>query len=279
MSSAAGGMVGSFGRVAVLCVDRPVHRHVHPHAHVLFKVGGADSHFRVGDRLFELNDQNAVFVNAWEPHDFPHARALPPALVLALYIEPEWLDAVDKGLGATRLPRLFSRAAAGLAPPILTLLHDLADAAMSRSGSNTPEERLLAQTMCELICRNSERSESGFSSRVGPAPTDYRIRRALSAMKRCRGERKPLARFAQEAGLSRAHFFEVFKANTGLSPLLFLNGLRMEDAYSSLFGTDKNLADIARTLGFPAPSHFTRFFRNNFGVSPSDFRRAVYSKL
>lgn len=277
MSSAAGGLIGSFGRVAVLNVDRPVHRHVHPHAHVLFKVGGADSHFRVGDRLFELNDQNAVFVNAWEPHDFPHARTLSSALVLALYIEPEWLDDVDKGLGANRLPRLFSRAAAGLAPPILTLLHDLADAAMSRSGSSAPEERLLAQTMCELIHRNSDRSRSKFGSRNTLAPTDYRIRRTLNAMKSACGERKSLDYFAQEAGLSRAHFFEVFKANTGLSPLLFLNGLRMEDAYSALFGSDRSLAEISKTLDFPAPSHFTRFFRNNFGVSPSDFRRAVHS--
>ncbi|MBM3565145.1 MAG: AraC family transcriptional regulator [Alphaproteobacteria bacterium] len=278
MSSAAGGLIGPFGRVAVLNVDRPVHRHAHPHAHVLFKVGGADSRFRVGDRLFELGSKNAVFVNAWEPHDFPHPRTHPAALVLALYIEPEWLDAVDRKFGATTLPSLFSRAAAGLSQPIRILLHDLADAAMNRFRSNAAEEELLARTMCELIFCNSNRGweKTGAKGRLFSA--DYRIRRVLNAMTRTRGEQKSLDYYSREAGLSRAHFFEIFKASTGVSPLLFVNSLKMEDAYAALFGTNDSLADISKILGFPAPSHFTRFFRNNFGVPPSEFRRTVFPR-
>jgi len=33
-----------------------------------------------------------------------------------------------------------------------------------------------------------------------------------------------------------------------------------------------NVSDIGARLGFAEPAHFTRFFRNHAGVSPSEFR-------
>ena len=33
-----------------------------------------------------------------------------------------------------------------------------------------------------------------------------------------------------------------------------------------------SVSDISHQLGFAEPAHFTRFFRNHAGVSPSEFR-------
>jgi len=82
---------GAFGRVALLDMDRSLVRHAHPHCHVLLKVDGDDTQFLVGDDVAPLTDDLAVLVNAWEPHAYIHDPRRKNALILALYIEPDWL--------------------------------------------------------------------------------------------------------------------------------------------------------------------------------------------
>ena len=82
---------GSFGRVALLDMDRNLVQHAHPHCHVLLKVDGADTQFLVGETVAHLTDESAVLVNAWTPHAYVHKPDQPRCLILALYIEPIWL--------------------------------------------------------------------------------------------------------------------------------------------------------------------------------------------
>jgi AraC-like DNA-binding protein len=35
------------------------------------------------------------------------------------------------------------------------------------------------------------------------------------------------------------------------------------------------VATVAHDLGFAAPGHFSRFFRQHLGITPSDYRRVV----
>jgi hypothetical protein len=82
---------GAFGRVALLDMDWSLVRHAHPHCHVLLKVEGADTQFVVGDTVYPLTGDTAVLVNGWQPHSYVHDPARPRTVILALYIEPEWL--------------------------------------------------------------------------------------------------------------------------------------------------------------------------------------------
>lgn len=107
--------------------------------------------------------------------------------------------------------------------------------------------------------------------------SDYRIRNAMELMSK---NPSPLGegdmgRIARQVGLSRAHFFELFRQNTSLTPRHFRNMLRMEDAYRKVTGEDRALGTISHELGFHAQSQFTRFFAMNHGVSPSTYRRAA----
>jgi AraC-like DNA-binding protein len=43
-------------------------------------------------------------------------------------------------------------------------------------------------------------------------------------------------------------------------------------AVKSVVHEAESLNTVSERLGFSAPSHFTRFFRDHAGVSPSEFR-------
>ena len=80
---------------------------------------------------------------------------------------------------------------------------------------------------------------------------------------------------ARESGLSRPHFYRLFRTQTGVTPQLYLNTLIMENALNALVTTEAPIADIGFDLGFSSQSAFTRFFAANVGLPPTDYRRAA----
>jgi AraC-like DNA-binding protein len=84
-----------------------------------------------------------------------------------------------------------------------------------------------------------------------------------------------LDKIARDAGLSRPHFYKLFRQQVGITPNIYLNTLRMERAIEFLTGSDRSITDIGFDLGFSSQSVFTRFFMANVGMAPTDYRRAT----
>ncbi len=58
-----------------------------------------------------------------------------------------------------------------------------------------------------------------------------------------------------------------------MSPLEYINLVRVQTACNYLKNTDESIIDIANKCGFTTPSTFNRNFRQVTGVSPSEWRR------
>ena len=81
---------------------------------------------------------------------------------------------------------------------------------------------------------------------------------------------------AREVGLSRPHFYKLFRVQIGLTPNLYLNALRMERAIDMLATSKEAVANIGFDLGFSSQASFSRFFISNGVVPPSAYRRSVH---
>ncbi len=77
----------------------------------------------------------------------------------------------------------------------------------------------------------------------------------------------------KKIGTSRTKFFTEFRQVHGLSPSAYLRCSRMEKAKNILENQSMNVAEIATYLGFSSSSHFTRTFKQYYGISPG-----LYSK-
>jgi AraC family transcriptional regulator len=107
------------------------------------------------------------------------------------------------------------------------------------------------------------------------ATLDYRIRRAIAHMRDNVSREMEMTDLAEIAGLSRSRFFELFRSCTGVSPHLYMDALCIDTATRIPAGTMRPLTEIAASLGFSAPGHFSRFFQQHTSVTPRDYRRAV----
>lgn len=271
---------GRFGRVALLDMDKPLIPHAHHHCHVLIKASGADTFFSVRDRLNPLTDDTAVLVNAWELHSYEHPGPMAPrTVILALYIEPSWLADIQRQLWVSAHPQFFPRPCVEIAPRIRKLADDLAmEMYFAEQISPQRLEAVLFDLMIAVIDPFSEwRNLRGIPYQHGASAIDPRIRRAMAYMRENLGAPVDMAALATRSGLSRAHFFELFRRSTSLTPNVYGNVLRMEAALQALSRRDTSLTDLSYRLGFSAPGHFTRFFRQHIGSAPIDYRRVVQS--
>lgn len=264
---------GAFGRVALLDMDESLVRHAHPHCHVLLKVEGSDTQFVVGDAVYPLTDDTAVLVNGWQPHSYVHYPERPRTVILALYIEPEWLTAFRPGWAASGAPGFFSHPSGDVSPHIHNLTMNLAADIVARPEARAAHEALLSDLMIAVIERFTPwRSFPASIREMSARGGDWRIRKAAASMRSEAGRDAALDSFARDAGLSRSHFFRLFEASVGVPPKVYLNVVRMEQAVDAVLNRSVNISDISHQLGFAEPAHFTRFFRNHSGVSPREFR-------
>ncbi len=269
---------GPFGRAALLDMNAPLVTHAHHHCHALIKAGGADALFQVQGLPCPLTDSQAVLVNAWEPHAYMHQQhAAATTEILALYIEPEWLETAMPG--SCRGTRLFTRPVITLTPRALRLALDLA--CSLRDGIADVDARLenqLAELMIAVIAPFYPAKRAPCPDvRIAAArmPGDGRIRRAMAIMQQNVGAGMDMGAVAARCGLSRAHFFELFRRTTSITPVIYSNELRMEVAFDRLACSPDPVASVAERLGFSAPGHFTRFFLGHIGVTPRAYRQAV----
>jgi AraC-like DNA-binding protein len=258
---------GLFGRVAILDFDRPLVPHAHSQCHVLIKIGGADTIFGVRDEVHPLSDDRAVLVNTWEPHSYPHPPGNTRSVILAIYIEPLWL-ALHRG-GGSQAPR-FTQSSVAVSSAIRRVANLLAAELVYGDGFDVMfVEQAIGELMAEFEPANDTAS--------GPCEEDLdrRIRRTLGFMREHLDARVELGDLASVVGLSRPHFFELFRRELHMTPNLYWNTLRMEHAVGRLADERVPVSDVAYSLGFTAQSNFTRFFRDIQGVCPREYQLAV----
>ena len=75
---------------------------------------------------------------------------------------------------------------------------------------------------------------------------------------------------AADMNLSRVQLYRKVKTITGSSPVELLRTARLKRAYQLLATSGKNVSEVAYEVGFTAPSYFTKCFKDEFGISPSD---------
>jgi AraC family transcriptional regulator len=86
---------------------------------------------------------------------------------------------------------------------------------------------------------------------------------------------EPLNRevLAEIAGFSVPHFHRVFTAQVGESAVSYVRRLRMERAGHKLRMGAVDITEVARAAGYESHAAFSKAFKQQFGLSPSEFRQ------
>jgi AraC-like DNA-binding protein len=77
---------------------------------------------------------------------------------------------------------------------------------------------------------------------------------------------------ARYAGVSRSCLYRAFQAEFGCSPSAYLIRFRLQRACQLLRHSSLSIGTVALSVGFEDPYYFSRAFRREMGVSPTEYR-------
>lgn len=273
MSTALAVHHGPFGRVALYNLDRSLALHAHREGHLIFHVQGPGGAIRIDEQTFPLTSGQGVTVSPWQPHNYICLDPENPSLYLTLYIKPFWFLEASRSANASLR---FGRSPIDVTDTICKLVYHISSAMLEEADDSFISGYLYELTQ-EAFDQSWQWIAEGASFTDCAAPVrDFRVRNSIKLMRERVSERVVLDRIARDAGLSRPHFYKLFRQQVGITPNIYLNTLRMESAIDRLVTSHDAVTDIGLDLGFSSQASFTRFFIANVGIAPSDYRRVVH---
>lgn len=82
-----------------------------------------------------------------------------------------------------------------------------------------------------------------------------------------------IADLANECHMSETHFRRIFQEKMNMTPVEYVNFVRVRKACELIDKTDISMEDVAEKVGFITPSTFNRNFRRIIGTSPYQWKK------
>ena len=101
---------------------------------------------------------------------------------------------------------------------------------------------------------------------------DYYIKEAINYIEQNFQNNISIEDIAAVCGINRSYFGKIFRNSIGRSPQEFLMNYRMVKATELLKLTSLSIADVGSAVGYENQLHFSRAFKNIYGVSPREWK-------
>lgn len=124
-----------------------------------------------------------------------------------------------------------------------------------------------------------------FKTTSGQSAIEFQYRRleqikpAISFMENHLAEKINLGMLSEETHLSTIQFSRIFKIITGVTPMDYLNQLRVQKAADLLLTTNETIIEIAMKAGFTDSNYFSRIFKKYRNITPSGFRKKYIKEI
>jgi transcriptional regulator GlxA family with amidase domain len=144
---------------------------------------------------------------------------------------------------------------------MLKIIHDQFGAKLSQEVMN----------MCLLthLRQEDDQQTASLAARLGTRHD--KLLQAASYLEARIEEPFDLDACAAHLDLSRRQIERLFHRYLSTTPVRFMNDLRLQRGRSLLSETDMKVTDVAVACGYASTSHFSKSFRQKYGVSPYRF--------
>ncbi|MET7276895.1 AraC family transcriptional regulator [Kribbella sp. NPDC005582] len=227
----------------------------------------------VGERvhLYRPGDYLVASVDLPVSGHFVDATVQEPALGMALVLDPALIADLLLHAGPGDLARPQAGPVPGIAVGKLT--DELLDSLIRivRLLERPRDQAVLAPMLKREIHWHLITGEQGAAVRqLGLADSSLNhITRAARWIRDNYAEQFRVEDLAKLSGMSASGFYRHFQTVTALSPIQFQKQVRLQEARLLLASHPRDIATVAHRVGYDSASQFSREYRRQYGVPPS----------
>ena len=228
--------------------------------------------YLIGTQRYRLQKDDIVLVSP----GVSHCPILPehlqePYVRDVVWISPEFMQRLSRDF-----PTLFAQQSAGL--PLLRTgntkwerLGDLFNAGISISQSDTPEREMALVGNTVTLLSQLFQATLHLKNRQTRAEKPELLERVIAYVSQNMHEKLVLEEVAQHFFVSQSTICQVFRSKTGTSFHRFVTQMRLITAKERI-AEGVPLETVSAQVGFSDYSTFYRAFKQEFGISPRQFR-------
>lgn len=235
------------------------------------EVRESQAQIRVRGKFYSMNQGQALFINSREEHTeiFPHDR---PSQFDCLVFTKELLNATFEETSLNPAEILVHRVDHCLQSDLIDSVRSLLELRDAYSPGRLAFECLSMELLMLLLerCPTTASVKLKALQNRGFYPSNIARAKKVLALNLANAD-FDLDDLAESAGISKFHLVRSFKARVGLSPIQYLNEVRIEYA-KSLLERHVPVSEVALRSGFQTFSAFNKAFKKKSGLPPAKYR-------
>lgn len=154
-------------------------------------------------------------------------------------------------------------------PMIVTLIRAIFDQMQQKAEYHQECVKGLVYALLFEIARNNGKRETA----AGGKSNALQLENALDYVEEHYAESFKIVDLANECHMSETHFRRVFQQKMNMTPVEYVNFVRVKKACELIDKTDISMENVAEKVGFVTPSTFNRNFRRIIGTSPYQWKK------
>jgi transcriptional regulator GlxA family with amidase domain len=148
---------------------------------------------------------------------------------------------------------------------------------ISDSHGGTLSANISEQFMCDRIRSQSDRQRAPLQQHLGASQP--KLIEAITLMEANIEEPISIDELSKLVGVSRRQLERLFQKYVNCVPTRYYMDLRLNCSRRLLLQTGKSIIDISLACGFVSPPHFSKCYRDFFGLPPRDERMQKLSNI
>lgn len=121
---------------------------------------------------------------------------------------------------------------------------------------------------------DATRNVAGLKEEIIKSP----VERAMIYIKEHYNHDISLDEVSKEVDISPYYFSKLFKEEKGVNFIDYLTGLRIEQAKKMMKDNRISVKEIGIEVGYQDPNYFSRIFKKNVGITPTEYKERVNEK-
>ncbi len=133
---------------------------------------------------------------------------------------------------------------------------------------------LLTQLLLQLL-RSTDRTPTPLQTAYGAKNENSIIRTAQQYIAQNVQGKLSVPEVAKNAGVSTSYLTALFQKHLQISPADYVRRIKLQESKQLIRSGTMNFTQIAALLNYSTVHHFSRQFKGNFGITPSEYARSI----